>query len=207
MSNKTIITAVLFVLGLCAAAWGVILPRLQPHTFHGAVIQSPMPAPPIELESTSGGRVSLSDFDDQLVVVYFGYTWCPDICPTTLSRLDEALAEMGSTSEDVQVVMVTVDPERDTVDSMESYLGHFNDSFIGLTGSFDEVSQVATTYGVFFDDNRLLGEEQSHVDAEYLVDHTSSLMVIGRDGHLRLVLPPDVASVDIAADLEFLAEA
>ncbi|NND03680.1 MAG: SCO family protein [Acidimicrobiia bacterium] len=182
-----------------ALAWLVVIPRLQPHTFNGVVMQSLTEAPAIDLRSTSGELVSLDSFKGKLVVVYFGYTHCPDVCPTTLSTLNRALDRMGDRSDDVQVVMVTVDPERDTVDLLAEYMSYFNETFIGLTGSVEDVAKVATTYGVYFAAN------DGDADSGYTVDHTAHLMVIDRAGHLRLVLPPELGPEEIASDLEYLS--
>ncbi len=94
--------------------------------------------------------------------------------------------------------MVTVDPERDTIPLLAEYLGYFNDSFIGLTGSVDDLTRVATAYGVYF------GAEDQDAAGGYTVAHNASLMVVDRAGHLRLMLPPEVTADDIAADLEYL---
>lgn len=179
-------------------SWVFVIPRLRPHVFHGVVMQSLTEAPAIDLEATTGELIGLDSFAGKLVVVYFGYTHCPDVCPTTLSTLHKALDKMGSGSEDVQVVMVTVDPERDTVAMLDEYLRFFDDSFIGLTGPTENVATVATTYGVFFAAN------EGDTASGYTVDHTAHLMVIDREGHLRLVLPPELSADDIAADLEYL---
>jgi protein SCO1/2 len=98
-------------LGLVAALG---LPRLRPHTFHGTFIQSPEVAPDFTLISHTGQRASLSDFRGKWVFLYFGYTFCPDVCPATLAEVNQALALIGSKAEQVQVLMITVDPERDT---------------------------------------------------------------------------------------------
>ena len=161
-------------------------------------MQSESPAPEIQLESTQGGVASLKDFQGDIVVIYFGYTHCPDVCPTTLSTLNKALERMGSGADDVTVVMVTVDPARDDVASLTEYLGFFNSNFVGLTGDDDDVASVATAYGVFFE------IDPGGTADEYTVSHTASLRVIDRLGHLRLVLPPDLDAEEIAADLEYL---
>lgn len=183
---------------LAAAAYLVVLPRLQPHVFSGTVIQSETQAPGIELATSTGERAALRDFEDKVVVVYFGYTFCPDVCPTTLSTLKKAVDELGSGADDVQVVMVSVDPARDTPDVLRDYLGFFDPSFIGMTGTEDEIASVATVYGVYFQ------AREGSVDTGYLVDHSAHLMVIDREGYLKLVLSPDLTVDQIADDLDYL---
>lgn len=183
---------------LAAIAWFVVLPRFQPHVFAGTVIQSQTSAPDVDLTTSRGERASLNDFEDRLVVLYFGYTFCPDVCPTTLSALKKAVDELGGKADDLQVIMVSVDPQRDTPEVLDEYLGFFDPSFLGMTGTDDEIASVATVYGVFFQ------AEEGSVDTGYLVSHTARLMVIDRDGYLKLILPGDVTVDQIVSDLEYL---
>lgn len=196
--KRVLVTAVV-ITAVAAVAWFGVLPRLRPHVFHGAVIQSSTPAPTVDLVAHTGERMSLDDFAGKVVVMYFGYTFCPDVCPTTLSRLATARDLLGDAADDVQVLMVSVDPERDSPELLADYVPAFDESFIGLTGTRQEVAQLATVYGVYF--------EKTEVDgaAGYLVDHTATVMVVDRDGFLKLVLPFDVTAADIADDLAYLA--
>lgn len=198
MMTRRLAKIAVAVLAVSVAAWVFVIPRLRPHVFHGVVMQSGTPAPAIDLEATTGGMASLDSFGGKLVVVYFGYTHCPDVCPATLASLNKALDLIGNGAEDVQVVMVTVDPERDTAEHLAEYMTYFDESFIGLTGSIEDISRVATTYGVFF------AADEGDVESGYTVAHNASLMVIGRDGHLRLILPPELTAEQIADDLRYL---
>ena len=198
MSVRRLGRIALVVAAVGLVAWVVVIPRLRPHVFNGVVLQSLTPAPEIDLQATTGEMVGLDSFAGKLLVVYFGYTHCPDVCPTTLSTLAKALDRMGEAAEDVQVVMITVDPERDTVALLDEYLGFFDERFVGLTGPRSDIDRVATTYGVFFAAN------DGDVASGYTVDHTAKLMVIDRAGHLRLVFPPELRPDQIAADLAFL---
>ena len=196
--TRTFFLAFAGALAVSLAFWFVLLPRFQPHVFNGAVIQSQTPAPRVDLVTSDGGRASLDDFEEQLVVLYFGYTFCPDVCPTTLSTLKRAMDEMGSKADDVQVIMVSVDPARDTPEILDEYLGFFDERFLGMTGTEAEIASVATVYGVFFQAN------EGSVETGYLVDHTASLMVVDRDGYLKLILPTEVTVEQIVSDLEYL---
>lgn len=198
MRRKKLLSIAVGVVVLALAGWFVVLPQLRPHAFHGVIMQSPMAAPEIDLQATTGELIGLNSFAGKLLVVYFGYTHCPDVCPTTLSTLNKALDQMGDGSADVQVVMVTVDPERDSVELLDEYLGFFNETFIGLTGPTADIERVATTYGIFF--NAAEGDAESG----YTVDHTATLAVIDQEGHLRLVFPPELTAEEIAADLAYL---
>lgn len=196
---RRLLTSTVVIAAVAAIVWFGVLPRLRPHVFHGAVIQSSTPAPTVDLIAHTGARVSLDDYAGKVVVLYFGYTFCPDVCPTTLSRLATARGLLGDRADDVQVLMVSVDPERDTPDMLAKYVPAFDESFVGLTGTRQEVAQLATVYGVYFEKTEVEGA------AGYLVDHTATVMVVDRDGFLKLVLPFDVTAADIADDLGYLA--
>ncbi len=196
---RRLLTSTVVIAAVAAIVWFGVLPRLRPHVFHGAVIQSSTPAPTVDLIAHTGARVSLDDYAGKVVVLYFGYTFCPDVCPTTLSRLATARGLLGDRADDVQVLMVSVDPERDTPDVLAKYVPAFDESFIGLTGTRQEVAQLATVYGVYFEKTEVEGA------AGYLVDHTATVMVVDRDGFLKLVLPFDITAADIADDLGYLA--
>lgn len=201
-------TAWFFVIGVLV---GIIviaviaLPRMQPYNFHGTVLQSPQPAPDFELNAALGQTVQLSDLKGKLVLLYFGYTFCPDVCPTSISKLADAMDVLGKQADDVQVIMISVDPERDTPEMLSEYMSFFHPNFIGVTGTPDEIAEVATLYGIYY---------QAHEGTQatgYLVDHTASIMVIDQDGHLKLVYPYTtpgqdvyISAEDIAADLAYL---
>lgn len=185
----------LFLLGATAFIGGRLL---TPYTFHGAVLQSPMPANDFTLMSHLGQRVSLSDFRGKLVLLYFGYTTCPDVCPTTLADLGKARKQLGKAGEQIQIVMVTVDPERDTLPVLADYMTHFGPTFLGLTGTPDEIAQAATYYGVYYE------RTQTESALGYLVNHTATTMVIDRKGYLRLVFPFGTPANEIADDLQEL---
>lgn len=176
-------------------AWFIVLPRLQPAVFNGQVIQSGAPAPAVVLEGPGGQPVSLTDFEGKVVVMYFGYTYCPDVCPVTLSKLARVRELLGEDADDVQVVMVTVDPERDTSEVLETYMSHFDPTFIGLTGDPSDINRIATVYGVYYE------PEESTSSVGYLVNHTATLMVIDKDGELKLILPFDLTEEQVATDL------
>lgn len=201
-------TAWIFVVGILV---GIVLiaiialPRMRPYNFHGTVLQSPQPAPDFELKAANGQTIRLSDFNGKLVMLYFGYTFCPDVCPTSLSKIADAMDILGKQANDVQVIMISVDPERDTPEMLLEYTSFFHPRFIGVTGTPDEIAEVATMYGIYYQ------AHEGTAATGYLVDHTASVMVIDQDGHLKLVYPytpPDqdvyISAEDIASDLAYL---
>jgi protein SCO1/2 len=147
-----------------------------------------------------GQRVALNDFRGKIVLLYFGYTICPDVCPTTLAELSKARKMLGKDADQIQVLMVTVDPERDTLPVLADYMTHFHPSFLGLTGTPDEIAQAATPFGVFYE------KENSDSALGYLVNHTATVMIVDRNGYLRIVFPFGTTADDIAADLKYLIQ-
>ena len=171
--------------------------RSQPHQFSGTVLQS-VTAPDFTLESDRG-PVSLSDYEGQMVLLYFGYTFCPDVCPTTLTDLAAAMDDLNEgDAEDVQVVMVTIDPGRDDAQRVGEYVRYFDESFVGLTGSEEEIGSVATLYGIYY----RAGEGTEATG--YLMEHTPTVLVVDREGNLRLVIPFGAEADAVAADLEYM---
>lgn len=168
------------------------------YEFHGTLLQSPDPAADFTLTSMNGQQVGLGDFRGKLVVLYFGYTYCPDVCPTTLAEVKKAVGKLAERADDVQVIMISVDPERDTPQLLNEYISSFDVRFLGLTGSIDEIQRIATLYGIYF------AKSEGSDATDYLVDHTASLMVIDQDGYLKLVFPYGTPAEDIASDLEYL---
>jgi protein SCO1/2 len=170
-----------------------------PHTFHGVVMQSPRVAEDFTLPTSTGEKMSLSDFRGKYVVLFFGYTYCPDVCPTTLSDLQQMLKTLGAErADEVQVVMVSVDPERDTPEQLASYLNFFDPSYIGMTGTVEEIQPVASQFGVFFE--RQPGSENT----DYLVDHTSAVTVIDPEGYVRVIFTYGVKGAEMASDLAYI---
>ena len=133
--------------------------------------------------------VSLSDFRGQLVLLYFGFASCPDVCPTTLSIIASALRQLTPEElESVQPVFISVDPERDQGEKLTAYATYFHPGFIGITGTPDEVQKVINQYGGFF----IKAESDSALG--YLVEHTSKTYIISKDGQYVSILPHDMTS-------------
>jgi len=146
---------------------------------------SDMRGGPVELPSTRGD-FSLSQLEeDQLAVLFFGYTYCPDVCPMSMAVVRQALSELDEASrERVVPVMVSVDPERDTLERLAEYTGFFGDAFIGATGSEAQLEEIAERYGVVW--RRVETPESAMA---YTIDHSSSLYLVDREGRiLRRVL-------------------
>jgi protein SCO1/2 len=132
---------------------------------------------PFELTNQDGKRVKSSDFAGKYMLMVFGYTYCPDICPSELQVVSAALDEMGPAAERIQPVFVTVDPARDTPEVMKDYVANFHPGFVGLTGSEEDIAAVTKAYRVY---SRKV--EQADASTPYLMDHTTLVYLMGPDG-------------------------
>lgn len=169
--------------------------------FHGSIIESPTLAADFTLASHSGEMVSLSDFNEQVVLLYFGYTYCPDVCPASMAQLARATGELtDKEKKQVQVAMVTVDPARDTKELMADYMSHFDPGFLGLTGTEEEIASAAKAFGVYYE------KQAGGTETDYLVNHTASVFVIDKGGYLRMLYPFGTPGEDIASDLRLLVD-
>jgi protein SCO1/2 len=175
-----------------------VLSACKPYQFHGTILQSGNEAADFTLMSSNGQRVSLSDLRGKLVVLYFGYTFCPDVCPATLVEIAGAMDILGKDARQVQTIMVSVDPERDTLPQLAEYVAHFNSSFLGVTGTPEEIAEIATLYGIYYE------KHEGTAASGYLIDHTATIMVIDEEGYLKLLLPFGTTAADMAEDLAYL---
>jgi protein SCO1/2 len=133
-----------------------------------------------------------------VVLLYFGYTFCPDVCPTTLYDLTRVKEALGEDSTDIVVAMITVDPERDTPEMLFNYVTTFDPAFIGLSDDIENLESMWSAYGVY----RMLNDVES--SAGYLVDHTARIYVIDRLGNLRMTFPFGMNWEGMADDLDHL---
>ena len=141
---------------------------------------------PFTLTDQNGQKRSDSEFRGKLMIVYFGYTFCPDVCPADLMAITQALDALGAAAEGIQPVFITVDPERDTT-LLKDYVAAFHPSLIGLTGSAEEIRKVANSYKAYY--QQVPGERKG----EYSIDHAGILYLMGRNGKYLGFLPPQTA--------------
>ena len=150
------------------------------------------------LTDFNGQVRSLADFRGKVVVVFFGYTQCPDVCPTTMTDMAEVKRRLGSAGDRLQVIFVTLDPDRDTAEVLAQYVPAFDPTFIGLRGTRDETAAIAKDFKVFY--QKVPGKTET----SYTIDHTAGSYVFDRDGRLRLFLRHAGAIDPIVADIEKL---
>ena len=148
----------------------------------------------LELTDHNGKPRHLQDFRGKAVVLFFGFTRCPDVCPTTLADTAQALKSLGPLADRVQVLMVTVDPERDKPDVLKSYVTAFNPGFLGLYGDEDATRRAAKEFKVYF--------EKRNEGDDYTMDHSGQSYVLDPQGRLRLLVRPERIPSDLAADLK-----
>jgi len=153
-----------------------------------------------QLTDHNGKSRTLADFKGKAVVMFFGYTHCPDVCPTTMSDLAQALILLGKDADKVQVLFVTVDPERDTQELLAKYVPAFNPGFLGLWGDGDATAKVAKEFRIFYQKNK--GKDRQSYD----VDHTAGTYVFDPSGRLRLFMSYGKGAEIIAHDLRILLE-
>jgi protein SCO1/2 len=158
--------------------------------FHGSVIDPPMPAPDFTLTSQASEKVSLSDLRGKYILLFFGYTNCPDECPATMGVLKQVYSQLKDQADKIQVVFVTTDPAHDTPQALGEFLNRFDPSFIGLTGTKAELQPIWANYGV-----TVLDEGTTHSLRIYLIDP---------QGNITLTYPTASVSEDITADLNRL---
>jgi protein SCO1 len=189
--NVRLALASLLSLLFAVAAAGAAAPALK-----AGVFEPPRQAPDFSLEGSDGSALSMSRFKGKVVLLGFGFTYCPSVCPTTLATLAQAHRKLGAAAADVQVVYITVDPERDNAARMKEYLAAFDPSFLGATGAADRLAAVRKDYGV--------SAEKKGQGKNYQVAHSSFTYLIDRRGRLRALMPYGQGPDDYVHDLRIL---
>lgn len=172
----------------------------KPPTFLGTLYAEPFPpATEINLQKADDSIFNLSEQKGKVTLLFFGYTSCPDFCPTTLAEMKQVLDGLDEENKDkVQVVFITVDPENDTPEKMEEYTNRFHSSIIGLSGSQEELQTIWTGYGIF------RAETDTETALGKVIDHTVRLYLIDLDGNLRLSYAYGTPYQDVLHDIELL---
>jgi len=161
------------------------------------VLSPVMPAPLLALESTQGKPLDLTAYRGKVVLLAFGFSNCGEVCPITLATLAGARKKLADAAKDVQVVYVTVDPERDTAAQMKKYLASFDATFVGGVGTRAQIDAAQKSYGIS-------STKKMNPDGSYLIGHSSSIYMIDRAGGLRAVMPYGHPVEDFVHDLKIL---
>ncbi len=192
----------LIALGLAAPVAAVVLAgcdqaAVPKPSFKGIDITGAEYARDFDLPDVDGKRRHLADFKGKVTLVFFGYTQCPDVCPTTMMELAQVKQELGADGARVQGIFVTVDPERDTPEILKAYVGAFSPDFVALRGSLDETKAVAKAFKVFY--AKVPGQ-----DGSYTMDHTAGSYIFDASGKVRLFTRYGTGSDNLKADLQQL---
>lgn len=151
----------------------------------------------LALTDHNGQRRTLADFKGKVVTLFFGFTHCPDVCPTTLGEMALVLKELGNDAGRVQVLFVTVDPDRDTVEVLKRYVPQFHPSFLGLTGSAEDIARTAKEFKIFYQKQNLPG-------GAYSMDHSAGTYILDGQGRLRLYAQYGAGAPALLHDIRLL---
>lgn len=189
--RKWLFFGLLLTLAACNAAPNVT-------NFIGTDITGAEFGKPLALTNHHGKLTSISDFKGKVVIMFFGYTHCPDVCPTTMSDLRQTMKLLGKDADQVQVLFITVDPDRDTQEVLAQFVPSFDKRFIGLRGSLQEVAENMGSYKIF------ASKVMSSGDSHYTIDHSAGLYVFDKKGTARIYMSYGQKPADIAHDIKQL---
>ncbi|MFA5703044.1 MAG: SCO family protein [Advenella sp.] len=145
-----------------------------------------------------GNPVSFKDYKDKVVVVFFGFTQCPDVCPTAMAELSQLMTKFTpEEAAQVQVVMVSIDPERDTPEMLKAYVSAFDERFNAITGTPEQIAQLAKSFKAFY-------KKVAHTNGSYSMEHSSSLYVLDKKGESRILFKPGTPLEDMEKDIKSL---
>jgi protein SCO1/2 len=190
VARGLVIACLVAILGLC----GLVSWKLYQRSV-GAETGSVAIGGPFSLTDQDGKRVTEADLKGKLSLIYFGYTFCPDACPTALGTITAALNKMGADADQVTPVFITIDPERDTQQVMKDYASNFHPRLLALTGSVQEVTAAAHAYKIYF--TKEDGADPEH----YLMNHSTLIYLMDRDGNYLAHFGPQATPDDIVAEV------
>lgn len=194
--NETISSRTFAVLSLLLA---LMLSACSPAPAEQPPLQGAAIGGPFTLTDQDGRRVSDSDFDGKYRLVYFGFSYCPDVCPVDLQLVGQAMRQLEASDPNIaakiQPIFISVDPERDTPAVLKEFVGAFHPRLMGLTGSPEEIAEVAKRYGIYF---AKVGDEGAE---NYLVDHSRTLLLFGQEGEPIAIIPHDQGVDAMVAEL------
>jgi protein SCO1/2 len=197
---KRLITVGMLALALLASGCDKL--SSKPPAFQNTDLTGLDYAKGFSLTDHTGKARTLADFRGKLVVLFFGYTQCPDVCPTTMAEMANVMKELGPAADDVQVLFVTLDPERDTQELLAHYVPAFDKRFLGLRGTPEQTMQTAKEFKVFV--AKVPGKGPDSAADNYTVDHTAGSYVFDKEGRVRLFLRHGQGPAPIVHDLRQL---
>jgi protein SCO1/2 len=195
-SNLWLLFGFAVILGLSVTVTVGLITR--PYTFQGSLIDPPVKAAEIQLTDQNRETFHLSDQQGKVVLIFFGYTHCPDVCPVTLTKYKQIKEQLGDQADGVRFVFITVDPERDTPEILGKHVANYDPGVVALTGSRAELEPVWKSYGVY------QAKSETESAAGYLVDHTTRIYAIDTQGNWRLTYAFEMPSEAILEDVRQL---
>jgi len=192
------VRAALFGLLFAVAVGGRAATGLE---LRAGVFDPPRRAPDFSLKGSNGSELTLSRYRGKVVALGFGYTHCPSVCPATLALLAQAKKKLAAEGGNLQVIYVTVDPERDTPEHLKTFLASFDPTFLGATGTPQQLAEVRKAYGITLSDKIFV---QTMPKSNYFLDHSSFIYLIDRGGELRAMMPFGVSADDMEHDVKLL---
>ena len=188
MRNYLLLSSLIFILFSCSGSSDL--------KFNGSDITEARLNPLFELTSHLGKSTNIENFNGKVVAVFFGFTYCPDVCPTTMYELKAIKDSLGSDGDMLQVIFVSLDPERDSIEVLEKFIPSFDPSFIGLTGTAAEIKKIAGQYKIYY---QKVGDDES-----YTIDHSSAIYLIDKKGDIRIRHPYGSSQKMIVNDIRAL---
>jgi protein SCO1 len=192
LRRRLIMLAAIMLVAVGGCSEGPEVPRFKLTDVTGASFGKEL-----ALTDHNGQRRTLADFKGKVVTVFFGFTHCPDVCPTTLVEMASVMKELDPDAQRLQVLFVTVDPERDTAEVLQRYVPAFHPSFLGLTGSTEEVARTAKEFKIFF-------QKQKLSSGGYTMDHSAGTYILDGEGRLRLFAQYGVGAPTLLHDIRLL---
>ena len=189
---RTLLTCLTLGFTLMLSACGNAAP------FKGSDITGTKLGAALNMMDDSGQNRTLADYKGKVTVVFFGFTQCPDVCPTSMAHLAHAMELLGSDAAKVQVLMISVDPERDTPEVMKAYVKAFNPNFVGLTGTAEQLADTAKSFRAHY------SKVPGATPGEYTMEHGASFYIFDKTGDARVLLRGDAPAEDVVHDIKEL---
>ena len=187
-----------FLIALLLLAVSACKPAAQQNQFSATDITGADFAQTLNLTDHTGKPRSLADFKGKAIAIFFGYTHCPDVCPTTMADMKQTMKLLGARADELQVLFVTLDPERDTQEVLAQYVPSFDKRFIGLFGTKEEIEKATTDFKIF------ASKVENSGKSGYTIDHSAGLYIYDKAGKIRLYVAYGEKPAVIAADIEKL---
>lgn len=200
-ARTVILICIPILLTVAVGVVGLFMLEEKPMEFRGQVVTTMRYAPDFTLTDQNGRPYEFRARDSEATVLFFGYTYCPDVCPATMVTYREAMQDLGRYRDRVRFVYVSVDPERDTPERLKEYLALYDPAIIGLTGTPEEVAAVADAYRIYVERTEMPDSEEG-----YLVGHTATAFLIDAQGYIRVKFPTGTDPAVVANDARVLLQ-